>query len=325
MAELAKQAVPVRQSCQSLKVNTSTYYRHIKSLSARNENPQRKPHPSRIPNDVRTKVRETLNSERLRDKSILQCYYILLDEGIWFCSLRSMYRIMKVFNEVKERRHIRKRPTYSPPVVQASQSNQLWSWDITKLRTPQKYTYFFLYVILDIYSRYAVGWMVATEETAEQAKLLIETTCQRQGIVPDQLTIHSDRGAPMRSKTVAQLFTDLGVMSSFSRPRVPDDNPYSEAHFKTLKFQPNYPKVFADIGQAKQWASTTLGRYNRDHYHSGIGFMTPETVHFGRAAERAEQRNATLQLAYQTHPERFRKPIALQPNLPEQVGINLDR
>ncbi len=242
-----------------------------------------------------------LNSDRFCDASPRQVYATLLDEGRYVCHWRTMYRILGGHDEVRERRNQLRHPRYKKPELLARGPNELWSWDITKLRGPQKWTYYYLYVIMDVYSRYVVGWMIAPREQATLAKELIETTCERQGIARDRLIIHSDRGPSMISKTVAQLLADLGVEKSHSRPYVPNDNPYSEAQFKTMKYRPDYPDRFGSIEDARQWARGFFGWYNGEHYHSALGLLTPEMVHYGEAERVRTQRQRVLEEAYTRH------------------------
>ncbi len=204
----------------------------------------------------------------------------------------------------------------------AQRPNELWSWDITKLLGPAKWTYFYLYVILDVYSRYVVGWMIALQEAAHLAKELIAETCHRQGIHPQQLTLHADRGQAMTSKSVALLLADLGVSKTHSRPYVSNDNPYSEAHFKTLKYRPDYPGRFGSLPDARAWGKAFFDWYNYEHHHSGIGLMTPADVHFYRSEAILQQRQLVLQVAYAQHPERFVKGLPIPQPLPSAVWIN---
>jgi len=208
--------------------------------------------------------------------------YCLMRVSIYYCSIRTMYRILEAHGEVRERRNQLRHPNYKKPELLAAAPNEVWSWDITKLRGPVKWTYFYPYVILDIFSRYVVGWMVAHRESAELAKRLISETCRKQDIEPDQLTIHADRGSSMRSKSVALLLSDLGITKTHSRPYVSNDNPYSEAQFKTLKYQPEFPDRFGSIRDSRSFCRPFFNYYNTEHRHSGIGLMTPEAVHYGR-------------------------------------------
>ncbi len=238
------------------------------------------------------------------------------------CSVRTMYRILEENDEVRERRDQLRHPQYSKPELLATAPNEVWSWDITKLLGPQKWTYYHLYVILDIFSRYVVGWLLAERESAELAKRLIEETVEKQGVDEDQLTLHADRGTSMKSKTVAQLLGDLGVTKSHSRPHTSNDNPFSEAQFKTLKYRPEFPKRFGSIEDARSFCRKFFRWYNEDHRHSGIGLMTPEAVHYGKDLEIYECRRAALLDAYKVHPERFVQKQPEPPKLPEAVWIN---
>ena len=234
--------------------------------------------------DERQSVRDLLDSPRFVDQAPRAVFAILLDEGRYVCSPRTMYRILAQTDELHERRNQLRHPQYKKPELLATGPNQVWSWDITRLKGPVKWTYFYLFVIMDIFSRYVVGWMVAERESAELAKRLINETCSKQGIVSGQLTLHADRGTSMKSKPLAMLLSDLGVTKTHSRPQVSNDNPYSESQFKTLKYRPEFPKRFGSIQHARDVCRDLFGWYNPDHYHSGIGLLTPESVHYGRAA-----------------------------------------
>lgn len=251
-----------------------------------------------------------------------QVYATLLDEGLYLCSERTMYRILADNAEVRERRDQLRHPVYRKPELLATAPNQVWSWDITKLLGPVKWTYFYLYVILDIFGRYVPGWLLAREESAALAKLLIEETCERQGIMQDQLTVHSDRGPSMTSKPVALLLADLGVTRSLSRPHVSNDNPYSESQFKTIKYRPEFPERFASEQDGREFCRDLFTWYNTEHRHSGIGMMTPEAVHYGRAHEIRAARQKTLDITYALHRERFVKRPPSPPELPAMVWIN---
>jgi putative transposase len=247
-------------------------------------------------------VIETLHSERFMDKAPAQVWATLLDEKTYLCSPRTMYRILAEHGEVRERRNQLRHPNYTKPELLAEAPNQVWSWDITKLLGPVKWTYFYLYVILDIFSRYVVGWMVAHRESAALARRLIETACRNQSIEPGQLTIHADRGASMRSKSLALLLADLGVAKTHSRPHVSNDNPYSESQFKTLKYCPQFPERFGSIQDARAFGGPFFDYYNNEHRHSGIGLMTPAAVHYGMAKQLTAARQETLLAAYRSHP-----------------------
>src|ERR687898_3414990 len=249
-------------------------------------------------------------------------YATLLDEGVYHCSILTMYRILDDHGEVRERRDQLRHPVYSKPELLAEGPNQVWSWDITKLLGPAKWTYFYLYVILDVFSRYVVGWMVAHREQAELAERLIAETLAKQQVPAGQLTLHADRGSSMTSKPVAFLLADLGVTKTHSRPHVSNDNPYSESQFKTLKYRPGFPDRFGSIQDARAFCQQFFGWYNAEHRHAGIAMMTPEAVHYGHAAQLHQVRAAVLAGAYAAHPERFvRKPPLPKP-LPTAVWIN---
>ena len=245
-----------------------------------------------------------------------------MDEGQYLCSWRTMYRILDKNDEVRERRDQLRHPNYVKPELLATKPNELWSWDITKLLGPAKWTYYYLYVILDVFSRFVVGWLISERESASLARELIAETCTRQGIQPDQLTIHADRGSSMTSKPVAFLMADLGVTKTHSRPHVSNDNPYSEAQFKTLKYQPDYPERFGCQQDARSWAKEFFDWYDYQHHHSALGLLTPADVHYGRAQAVIQQRQQVLQAAYQRNPERFVKGLPKPPQLPEAVWIN---
>jgi putative transposase len=245
-----------------------------------------------------------------------------MDEGRYLCSWRSMYRILDENHEVRERRDQLRHPSYIKPELLATAPNQLWSWDITKLLGPTKWTYFYLYVILDVFSRYVVGWMIAEREAAALAEELISQTCARQRIQRGQLTVHADRGSAMTSKPVALLLADLGVTKTHSRPQVSNDNPYSEAQFKTMKYRPDYPTRFGCLQDARAWANEFFGWYNREHHHTGLALLTPAEVHFHRAEAVLQKRQAVLQAAYEKTPERFVKGVSCPIQLPKAVWIN---
>jgi putative transposase len=272
--------------------------------------------------EERQRILCVLHEDRFADKAPSEVYAALLDEGIYLCSIRTMYRILHAHDEVRERRNVLRHPNYKRPELLATAPNQVWSWDITKLKGPAKWTYYYLYVILDIFSRHAVGWMVARRESAELAKTLIRETCQRQRIDKDQLFIHSDRGSAMTSKAVALLMSDLGVTKSLNRPHVSNDNPFSESQFKTLKYQPAFPRRFGSIEDARAFCRRFFQWYNEEHYHSGIALMTPASVHYGSAADCNDRRQMVLTKAFDDHPERFvnGRPKVLE--LPEAVWIN---
>ncbi len=317
--ELARQ-VGVAPACGALGVSRATFYRR-KRLVPGHQQPR--PTPARaLCETERESVVEVLASPRFVDRSPAEVFATLLDEGKYLCSERTMYRVLAQSQPVRERRNQRQHPQYVKPELMATGPNQVWSWDITKLLGPKKWTYFYLYVLLDIFSRYAVGWMVADRENAALAGRLIQETCLKQGVEPEVLTLHSDRGAPMTSKCTAQLLADLGVTRSLSRPQVSDDNPFSEAQFKTLKYHPGFPSRFPDIEQAKAFCRSFFPWYNTEHRHGGISMLTPDDVHHDRAQAVLTQRQRILEAAWAAHPERFVRGIPKPSPLPEAVWIN---
>ena len=265
---------------------------------------------------------EVLHSDEFVDQAPHQVYAALLDRGIYLCSVRTMYRILHEHDEVRERRNICRHPNYWKPELLATAPNQVWSWDITKLKSPAKWVYYYLYVILDIFSRYCVGWMVAYRESAQLAEKLIGETCLKQGIVKRQLTIHADRGSSMKSKSVALLLSDLEITKTHSRPHVSNDNPYSEAQFKTLKYCPAFPARFGPIEEARDFCREFFTWYNREHRHTGIALLTPEMAHYGKAKEIIRRRNEVLLKAFLEHPDRFKGKIPHAPEMPNAVWIN---
>ena len=267
-------------------------------------------------------MREVLNSERFVDCAPRQVYATLLDEGRYLCSWRTMYRILDAHAEVRERRNQLRHPTYTKPELLATQPNQLWSWDITKLKGPAAWTYYYLYVILDVYSRCIVGWMVMESENASLAEELIAESCAKQRIEPEQLTLHADRGSAMTSKCVAHLLVDLGVTKTHSRPQVSNDNPFSEAQFKTVKYHPSTPDRFGSVEDARIWARELFQWYNHAHHHTGIALLTPATVHRGQAPAVLAARLDVLRAAYHAHPERFVRGAPRPAELPAAVWIN---
>jgi putative transposase len=270
----------------------------------------------------REEVLNLLNSPEFVDQAPAAAYATLLDQGRYLCSISTMYRLLSEAKEVRERRNQLQRPHYPVPELLATGPNQVWSWDITKFLSLAKWTYFYLYVIMDIFSRYVVGWMVAHSESAALAQRLIAETCRRQRIEPGTLTIHADRGSSMKSKPVALLLADLGISKTHSRPHVSNDNPYSESQFKTLKYRPDFPDRFNSIQHARAFCQDFFTWYNTEHRHSGLGLLTPEVVHLGRASEVLAARQQALLLAYREHPERFPRGIPTPPRLPEAVWIN---
>jgi len=311
----------VSAACKSLVVPRASLYRRRRRESPRSVR-HPKPSPRKLSATERAKVLETLHSTRFVDKSPGEIHATLLDEGTYLCSERTMYRVLGESKEVRERRDQLRHPNYAKPELLATGPNQVWSWDITKLRGPVKWSYFNLYVILDIFSRYVVGWMVAERESALLAERLISESCKKQGVPEGQLTLHADRGSSMRSKRVAHLLADLGITKTHSRPHVSNDNPYSESQFKTLKYCPAFPGSFGSIQDARAFCAPFLAWYNCQHRHSGIRMLTPESVHYGHAAEVLDARHAVLVTAQREHPERFVRGVPRPQQAPHAAWIN---
>ena len=354
--------VGVTAACQALGVARASYYRHawrrhepvapLSPPSPRNEGaagerseltgpgptpegsapapdaaatsaaPLPRVHPRALSTPERTAVLDVLHSPRFQDAAPAAVYATLLDEGTYLASERTMYRLLAADGETRPRRDQLVHPTYQQPELLATAPNQVWSWDITKLLGPAKWTYFYLYVILDVYSRYVVGWMIAHREQAELAERLIAETIAKQELPAGQLTLHADRGSSMTSKPVAFLLADLGVTKTHSRPHVSNDNPYSEAQFKTLKYRPDFPACFASMEEARAFCQDFFRWYNAEHRHSGIGLLTPEVVHYGQAHDAYDARAQVLATAFAAHPERFVRQPPRPPQLPTAAWIN---
>jgi putative transposase len=280
------------------------------------------PQPRALSPVERKQIKATLESEEFVDEAPATVYAKLLDQGIYLGSVSTMYRVLHEHDEVRERRRQATHPAHKKPELIATGPNSVWSWDITKLHGPEKWTYYYLYVILDIYSRYAVGWMLARAERAELSRRLIAESITKQGVSKDALTLHSDRGSPMIAKPVAHLLADLGVTKSHSRPHVSNDNPYSESQFRTFKYRPDFPDRFGGYEDAHGHCSRFFKWYNDDHRHSGIGMHTPADVHYGRAEAIRIQRGVVLLDAYAEHPERFVRKVPTPPALPSVAWIN---
>ena len=319
--ELSPQ-VGTAAACHSLGVPRATLYRRRQPKpSVPTATPRPKP-PRALSDQERRQVLDALHSEPFADQAPAEVYAALLDQGQYLCSIRTMYRILADHQEVRERRDQLRHPNYPKPQLVATAPNQVWSWDITKLLGPVKWTYFYLYVILDIFSRYVVGWMLAHRESEHLAERLIRETVCKEGIVRDQLTIHSDRGPSMRSQTVAQLLATLGITKSHSRPHVSDDNPFSESQFKTLKYRPEFPDRFASIAHGLDFCGKFFQWHNHEHHHWGLGLLTPVVVHTGQAELVLAAWQVVLDVAYATHPERFVGQPPRPPVLPREVWIN---
>jgi len=316
----ASTVVGERQACEALGVARATYHRR---KAPRQSHPTRQRSGGRALSQAeRDDVIAVLHEPRFADLAVPQVHAALLGEGRYLCSLRTMYRILDAADENHERRAVRRHANAIKPELLATEPNELWSWDITKLLGPSKWTYFYLYVILDVFSRYVVGWMIATRESKALARKLIEETCAKQEIEPGRLTLHADRGSSMQSKPVALLLADLGVTKTHSRPHVSNDNPFSESQFKTMKYRPEYPDRFGSLEDARAFCADFFAWYNHDHHHSGLAMLRPHDVHHGLTDECLAARQAALQAAYELHPERFPHgpPEVTRP--PSQVWIN---
>jgi putative transposase len=317
--------VGIVAACQALSLSRAFVYRdrarHCGIVSRRLPAARARP-PLALSSAEQDLLLGLLHSERFADVAPAAIFAILLDEGCYHGSIRTMYRLLAAQNQTRERRHQRRHPPYSKPELLATRPNEVWSWDITKLKGPVKWTCFHLYVILDIFSRYVVGWMLAQRESAELAEQLIADTIARQNIAPGMLTLHADRGTSMRSKPVAALLIDLEVAKTHSRPHVSDDNPYSESQFKTLKYRPDFPERFGSIEDARAHCQQFFHWYNTVHRHSGIGLMPPHAMHYGRAAALTEQRALTLEAAFSANPQRFKGLTPQPPKLPTAAWIN---
>jgi putative transposase len=329
MRQAAQELAPVlgvRAACDALGVPRSSFYQARKPSGqpVTTRSPQPRSHRA-LTQQEEQRIRDLLNSERFVDQAPRTIYATLLDQGEYAGSWRTMYRLLHQDEATRERRNQCRRPLYLAPELLATAPCHVWSWDITKLRGPYAGIWYSLYVVLDIFSRKIVGWLIATGEDASLAEALIADCVRREGVPREQLTLHADRGAVMTSKTVAELLIDLGVAQSHSRPTISDDNPYSESQFKTMKYGPSYPERFASLEAARVWMRSFEGWYNHEHKHSGIAFLPPEVVHTGRADEVLARRQATLDAAYAAHPERFPRGRPVVGQLPSEVGINLPR
>jgi putative transposase len=309
------------QACRAVGISRATLYRRRRPPVS-TATPSRARPPRALSDAERQAVREVLHAPRFVDVAPAEVAATLLDEGVYLASERTMYRILAEASQTGERRNQLIHPRHARPELLATRPNQLWSWDITKLLGPATWTYYYLYVILDVFSRYVVGWTVAHAEQAALAERLLAATCAKQQILPGTLTVHADRGSSMTSKPVAFLLADLGVTKTHSRPHLSNDNPYSESQFKTLKYRPGFPARFGSIQDARAFCQQFFTWYNREHRHSGIAMMTPEAIHYGHAVQLHQARAQVLAAAYAAHPERFvRRPPAPKP-LPTAVWIN---
>ena len=318
--EQMSEVVAVRGACAALHVAPSSYYRW--KCSRLVEKVDRRRPPLLLSVEEEKTVLTDLHSKRFMDLAPAEVHATLLEEGVYRCSLRTMYRVLARNAEVRERRNLLRHPVAAKPELLATAPNQVWSWDITMLKGPVKWTYFYLYVIEDIFSRYVVGWLIATKESAALAEQLIEASCHKQHVDKDQLTLHADRGPSMTSQTVAQLLARLSITKSHSRPYTSNDNPFSEAMFKTLKYRPEFPERFGAIEDGIGFGRSFFPWYNTEHKHAGIGYLTPEVVHYGKAAEVLAARAAALRRAYEANPSRFKNKPPMLPAPPAEVWIN---
>lgn len=316
--------------CSALEISRATYYRHQTSAEPRAKKPSKPPKNALSDEEVK-RVLDRLHSEEFVDKTPYDVFHALIDNGEYYCSARTMYRLLEQRGETRDRRTQRNHRDAVKPELIATRPNEVWSWDITKLRSYQKWTYFYLYVVLDIFSRYVVGWLIADCESKELARELIHKTALKQGIQPDQLTLHSDNGPSMTSHTVSQLLEHLGILKTHNRPYTSNDNPFSESQFKTLKYCPEFPVQFEKIGNAERFCKKFFPWYNKEHYHSGIAWLTPESVHYGHANMILEKRYNSMLQAFLKNPLRFNNKLPtrkiLEPavyiNPPQAVEINL--
>jgi putative transposase len=324
VSELAPR-VGLHSACQAFGQNRAAMYRDRarRRGDVSRRTPVARPRPPLAFSMVEQEILlDLLDSERFADLAPAAVYATLLDEGRYHGSIRTMYRLLAAQNQSGERRNHRIHPAYAKPELLATRPNEVWSWDITKLKGPAKWTCFHLYVILDIFSRYVVGWMVAQRESAELAEQLIADTLANQNIEPGTLTLHADRGTSMRAKPVAALLIDLDVAKTHSRPHVSDDNPFSEAQFRTLKYRPDFPERFGSIEDARAHCQAFFTWYNTVRRHSGIGLMPPDALHYRRAADITAQRAFALNAAFAAHPARFKGLAPQPPTVPTAVWIN---
>jgi putative transposase len=316
----------VRAACEAVGAAQASYYRrHRQSPAPQRPEPiahKQRRQPRALTETEQQAILDTLHSDRFVDLAPAEVWATLLDEGVYLGSISTFYRLLRRAGESRERRRQATHPATVKPELVSCQPNSVWSWDITKLRGPAKWTYYYLYVILDIFSRYVVGWMVASRESASLAEVLIRQTYAKQAIGRDQLTIHADRGSSMTSKPVAFLLADLGITQSHSRPHVSDDNPFSEAQFKTLKYRPDFPARFDSIEAARRHCQVFFPWYNDEHRHSGLALHTPADVHYGLAQTIRDKRANILAGAYAEHPERFVRKPPQPPQLPPSSWIN---
>ncbi|WP_438031668.1 IS3 family transposase [Sorangium sp. So ce204] len=319
--ELDDPHVPIAQACAALGISRATLYRQTQPAMPRALHGSA-PSPRRLSDPERQAVLDVLHSDEFVDQPPPEVYATLLSRGVYLASIRTMYRLLAASGESGERRAQRGPMKHAKPTLTATAPNQIWTWDITKLRGPLPGVFYCLYVVLDLFSRMTVGWLLAERESAQLAEQLFAETVARHGVEPGSLTVHADRGSAMRSEGLAQLLGSLGVVRSFSRPHVSDDNAFSESQFKTLKYQPDYPDRFASLAHAQAWCQEFFGWYNDLHQHSGLALFTPANVFNDRVEDVAARRQVALDTAYAAHPERFPNgpPVVRRP--PASVAIN---
>jgi putative transposase len=323
VAAMAPEPGVVAAACAALGLSLASYHRRQAATTRAPVTVCPRPKPVRaLGLEERQGVIDLLHEPRFVDQAPAEIYASLLDEGVYHCSIRTMYRILHGHGGVKERRRQLRHPIYAKPELIAEGPNQVWSWDISKLMGPAKWTYFYLYVIIDIFSRRVVGWCVADTESAALFKPLFEDATAKHDVAPGKLTLHADRGPSMKAKATALLLADLGVTKSHSRPYTSNDNPFSESCFKTLKYQPQFPKRFGCIQDAKAFCRAFFDWYNQDHHHLGIGLMTPDQVHYGQGDDVYAARQKILDQAFQANPNRFVNKPPQPPTKPTAVWIN---
>ena len=323
IAALAPERGVVSAACAAVGVARASVHRHRVRLAGQEPTPRSRPRPPRaLAVQERQTVLALLHEPRFVDLAPAEVYATLLDEGVYHCSIRTMYRLLAEHDEVRDGRDQLRHPVYRKPELLAKAPNEVWSWDITKLMGPMKWSYYYLYVILDIFSRRVVGWCVADAESATLFKALFEETLAKNAVPPGRLTLHADRGGPMKAKATALLLADLGVTKSHSRPHTSNDTPFSEAHFKTLKYQPQFPRRFGSIEDARTFCRDFFTWYNRDHHHAGIGLMTPDQVHYGQTDAVHAARQEILDRAFRLNPQRFVRKAPEPPAKPIEVCIN---
>lgn len=320
LVETREVEVPLSAACEALSMSRATLYRSRAPARVSSVR-ERRPSPRRLSDEERKRILDTLHRPEFADQPPHEVYATLLSQGVYLASIRTMYRVLAASGETAERRNQRAPQHYEKPVLSANAPNQIWTWDITKLATKKKGVFLMAYVIIDLFSRFVVGWMVATKECQHLAAQLFAETIARHGIEPG-LTVHSDRGSAMKSDTLAQLLSSLGASQSFSRPRVSDDNAFSEAQFKTLKYQPDYPGRFDDEQHGRVYLEDFFGWHNDEHHHSGLALFTPADVFYGRVEAIREARQTALDAAHKAHPERFPNGPPRVPMPPSCVNIN---